>query len=210
MNETFIPRCVRLNKINKEKLMNDERILNDIMQELPVDKISKQQQITALLSYIALGGSILSLGSIFYLYFNGEPVPPECMNDSVYNTIVETCNKLFTTYWKKEERTSCEIEIDNFNTANTEYYEGLQQLTNTFIITSVIAGVNKIAQISRWVKNHFSQSSCSVQGGRRRRRNTKHKHTKHKHTKHKHTKHKHTKHKHRRNIKSHRKKTYRK
>jgi hypothetical protein len=204
MNKTFIPRCVRLNKINKEKLMNDERILNDIMQEIPVDKISKQQQITALLSYIALGGSILSLGSIFYLYFNGEPVPPECMNDSVYNTIVETCNKLFTTYWKNEERTSCEIEIDNFNTANTEYYEGLQQLANTFIITSVIAGVNKIAKISRWVKNHFSQSSCSVQGGRRRRRNTKRRHRHTKHRQRRNTK------SHRSNIKSHRNKIYRK
>jgi len=104
MDETFIPRCVRLNKLNKEKLMNDEKIINEIIQEIPAGESSnKQQKITALLSYIALGGSILSLGSIFYLYFNGEPVPPECMNDSTYNTIIEECNKLFTTYWKNEE-----------------------------------------------------------------------------------------------------------
>ena len=203
MDETFIPRCVRLNKLNKEKLMNDEKIINEIIQEIPAGESSnKQQKITALLSYIALGGSILSLGSIFYLYFNGEPVPPECMNDSTYNTIIEACNKLFTTYWKNEEKTSCEIEIDNFNRANVEYYEGLQQLMSMFVVTSVMAGVNKIAQVSRWVKNRFSQSSCSIQGGRRR--NTKRRNTKRRNTKRRNTKRRHLI-----KIKSHRKKTYR-
>ena len=199
MDETFIPRCIRLNKLNKEKLMNDEKIINEIIQEMPAGESSnKQQKITALLSYIALGGSILSLGSIFYLYFNGEPVPPECMNDSTYNTIIEGCNKLFTTYWKNEEKTSCEIEIDNFNRANVEYYEGLQQLMSMFVVTSVMAGANKIAQVSRWVKNRFSQSSCSIQGGRRR--NTKRRNTKRRNTKRRHLI----------KTKSHRKKTYRK
>jgi len=80
-----------------------------------------------------------------------------------------------------------------------EYYEGLQQLMSMFVVTSVMAGVNKIAQVSRWVKNRFSQSSCSIQGGRRRRRNTKRRNTKRRHTKRRHL----TK------IKSHRKKTYR-
>jgi hypothetical protein len=178
MNETWMPRCVRLNKLNQAKLMNDEKILNEITSEIsPGGRLTEKEQSTALLSYIALGGSLLSLGSIFYLYFNGEPVSPECMNDNTYNTIVETCNKLFTTYWKNEDKTSCEIEMENFNAANAAYYERLTMLTGTFLSTSVYLGASKIGQIASWVKNKLKLSSCSVQGGRRRYRKTR-KHTK--------------------------------
>ena len=165
---TFVPRCVRLNQIEKARIMKDEMIINSITQEIPNETSSKQQKITALLSYIALGGSILSLGGIFYLYFNGEPVPPEeCMNDSTYNMVIQSCNKLFTTYWKNEDKTSCEIQIDNFKNATIEYNNTLEMLTRSLIGSSVAYGAIKIVQVASWVKKRFSDSMCSVQGGRR-------------------------------------------
>jgi hypothetical protein len=160
---------VRINAINKARIMNDEKIIESITQEIPNGTSSRQQKVTALLSYIALGGSILSLGGMFYLYFNGEPVPPEeCMDDSTYNMIIESCNKLFTTYWKNEDKTSCEIQIDNFNNATAEYNNTLDMLRQSLIGSSVAYGAIKIVQVASWVKKRFSDSMCSVQGGRRR------------------------------------------
>jgi hypothetical protein len=170
IDPTFVPRCVRLNEINNAKLLNDRRVLEIITQDISTGTSNKEKKITALLSYIALGGSVLSLGGIFYLYFNGEPVPPECIDDSIYNTIIETCNKLFTTYWKNQDKTSCEIEIDNFNNATAEYNNTLEMLTRSLIVSSVAAGTSKIVQVSKWVKSRFSESMCTVQGGRRRHR----------------------------------------
>ena len=168
---TFVPRCVRLKKIDEARVKNDEVIINQITTEIPTGNIKKHEKITALLSYIALGGSILSLGGIFYLYFNGEPIPPEeCMNDSTYNTIIETCNKIFATYWQNQDKSSCEIEIDNFNAATETYNTTLGMLTKSLVVSSLFAGANKIAQVSKWVKKRFSESMCAVQGGRRRYR----------------------------------------
>jgi hypothetical protein len=169
MDPRSVPRCVRINAINKARIMNDEKIIESITQEIPNGTSSRQQKVTALLSYIALGGSILSLGGMFYLYFNGEPVPPEeCMDDSTYNMIIESCNKLFTTYWKNEDKTSCEIQIDNFNNATAEYNNTLDMLRQSLIGSSVAYGAIKIVQVASWVKKRFSDSMCSVQGGRRR------------------------------------------
>ena len=171
MDPRSVPRCVRLKEIDKARIMKDNMIINSITQEIPNGNSSKQQKITALLSYIALGGSILSLGGMFYLYFNGEPVPPEeCMDDSTYNMIIESCNKLFTTYWKNEDKTSCEIQIDNFNSATAEYNNTLEMLTRSLMGSSVAYGAIKIVQVASWVKKRFSDSMCSVQGGRRRYR----------------------------------------
>lgn len=168
MDETWMPRCVRLNRLELEKIERDKRIIETITQEIsPEGNSNKQERITALLSYIALGGSLLSLGGIFYLYFNGAPVPPECMDDSTYNKIIENCNKLFTMYWKGEDKTSCELDIDKFNRDSATYYDGLQYLINTFVLTSFVTGATKIVQVSKWVKKRFSESMCTVQGGRR-------------------------------------------
>lgn len=158
-----------LQEKDKLKKQADEEIITTITQMIPPSSDDKAKT-KALLSYIALGGSLLSLGTICYIYYQGPPVAPVCMNDSLINQVYEYCNKFFYKYVRGNSNTSCELEISEFERENTEYRNNIQMSIIGHIgITSLLFMGDKIEQVSNWVKTKYNNSSCTMMGGKRRR-----------------------------------------
>lgn len=159
----------------KEKLKGqaDEQIIETITQMIPPSS-DDNQRTKALISYIALGGSLASLGTICYIYFNGPPKAPDCMNDAVINQVYEYCNKFFSKYIQGRDKSNCEIDIENYNRDNEEYIIKLQQAMYSLLaFTSTLSMSDKISEVSGWVTNKFKNSRCSIMGGRTRRRKSR-------------------------------------